>query len=454
MITPSLALLFLILYLSFAPCSLQAGIEVGTAAVEITPDTSLQMAGYAARKESSRGVLDPLFVRAMILRKDERSVGFVVYDLIDTLGKKINQELTDRIKEKIGLDEVFLIATHTHSGPALRGAENIASLPAFERGLCSKTERVLQEAWESLELVRLGVGRGSVDLNYNRIKELPDGRVKMIWENPKKEPLGPTAGDVYVLKVDNLKGQTKLVLVNYACHPVILGSDNLFYSPDYPGAMCRVLENSHPDRPRCIFINGACGDMNPYFADENDRPAERVQEVGAELAKEVLRVTETIVTEEDTSALSVNWKRSSYRAEGRWNLAAMSSAVGDDNARKSFERLSHKMSDLDLPVSVLIITPEIGFVGLPGEFFSSFQRMLREASPLKHLLVAGYSDGDFGYFPGLNAAVLGGYGANDTATYVRPGAGEHLVIEALVRLNELIGNLRALPSSSDSGYRD
>ena len=130
-------------------CSLKAGIEAGAAAIEITPEMSLRMAGYSARKEPSKGVMDPLFVRAMVLRNADRSVGFVVYDLIGTLGRELNARLTSEIKEEIGLGEVLFIATHSHAGPVLRGADDDTSLPVYERGLYAQTKRALQEAWEN-----------------------------------------------------------------------------------------------------------------------------------------------------------------------------------------------------------------------------------------------------------------------------------------------------------------
>ncbi len=424
--------LFSMIFLFLMQGGLTAGIEAGAAAVEITPPAGLKMAGYSARKELSKGVMDPLFVRSLVLRSGRRSIGFVVYDLINIFNRSINEELTAEIRATTGIDEVIFIAIHTHAGPVLKNAEKIDSLPEYAREICDRTVLAMNEAWESLEPVRLGVGYGTVDLNYNRIKELPDGRVKMIWENPDKEPLGPVEQTVCVVKMDNLKGQTRVLLVNYACHPVILGSDNLLYSPDYPGAMRREVQDSHPDKPLCIFINGACGDLNPYFADENDRPAERVREVGRELAREVIEVAGSIVTEQDTSAINISWKKDYIPARVRWDLE----------------------QSLDVPLSLVLITPEIGFVGLPGEFFSSFQGMLREKSPLKHLIVAGYTNGNFKYFPTIQAAVLGGYGANDRATLVRPGTGEHMVIEALVGLNELLGRLRTVPSSGGAGYQD
>ena len=131
--------------------------------------------------------MDPLFVRAVVFRKAERSIALVVYDLIGTLGKELNEKLAAEVKMKMGLDEVLFIATHTHSGPALR----VTASSAYEQGLYAKTRQVLQEAWDNLEPVRLGAAFGSANLNYNRIEELPDGKAKMIWENPEKRSLGP-----------------------------------------------------------------------------------------------------------------------------------------------------------------------------------------------------------------------------------------------------------------------
>jgi len=433
---------------------LRAAVEAGAAAVEITPPAGLKMAGYGARKELSKGVMEPLFVRALVLRSGSRSIGIAVYDLIGTFSRTVNEELTGRIRKKTGIEEVILIATHTHSGPSLSDGAWIDSLPDFEKAICDKTVEALEKAFRNLEPVRLGTGYGKVDLNYNRIRKLPDGGVQMVWEDPRKEPLGPVEQTVFVLKMDDLQGRTRILLVNYACHPVILGFDNLLYSPDYPGAMCREVEKSLADKPLCIFINGACGDMNPYFADENDRRAERVQEVGLELAGEVIRVAGSIVPDKNTAANDLSWKTIRFQARGRWDLERWRSVASDESTRKSIERLSAEMQDLELPVSLVLLTPETGFVGLPGEFFSLYQRSLREKSPLKNLIVAGYTNGDFGYFPDLEAAALGGYGANDEATRVRPGTGEHVVIEAVVGLNELLGRLRPLPSSDRTGYRE
>ncbi len=429
-----------------------AALEAGAAAVQLPAAPGLKMSGFSQRHEPARETLDPLFVRVLMLRSAGRSVAFVVYDLIGILDQPLNAELTERIRQRTGIDEVIFSATHTHSGPELAGADGLDRLPAFEQALGAATIRALEQAREALEPVRLGVGYGRVDLNYNRIKELPGGGVEMIWINHEQRPLGPTEQTVLVLRLDDLQGRTRVLLVNYACHPVILGFRNLRYSPDYPGAMCRELERSHPDRPTCLFLNGACGDMNPYFADADEQAEERVEEAGRELAGEVLRVARSIAVEEAADSAGLDWKIVRFPARGRWDLERWRASAGD-RSRAAIERTAARMERLELPISLVRITPQLAFVGLPGEFFSAFQRSLRAQSPVKDLIVAGYTGGGFGYFPDLTAAVRGGYGANDEATVVRPGTGEQVVIEAVAGLNELLGNLRPVPASGEDGYR-
>lgn len=55
--------------------------------------------------------------------------------------------------------------------------------------------------------------------------------------------------------------RTRATLVNYACHPTTLAWDNDLLSPDFPGAMREVMENS--TGAPCLFLQGACGVLAP-----------------------------------------------------------------------------------------------------------------------------------------------------------------------------------------------
>jgi hypothetical protein len=428
-------------------------IEAGTARMEITPVVGLPMMGFGGRV--ARDVLDPLHVRAVVFNSTGGSVALVVYDLLFPFAEHLNRKISQRIRESTGVDQVIFSATHTHSGPEIhwtppkQEAEELDELPDFEQKIIAKTIETVAMAWSRLQPVKLGVGWGTADVSYNRLEKLAGGGVSMKWANHEKAPMGPVDQALAVVRIDNLSGQPLAVLVNYACHPVIHGKPdaNLMYSADFPGVLCQKVNERLPGDPECIFFNGACGNINPYYAHSVEDPKPRLEEVGGELADEVVRVAEGIATKAYPEA-QVQSRIEHYATPGRWATGADSSQTG-----KRAARIKKRQRELNLPLSMVLITPEIGFVGLPGEFFFEFQHQLRAQAPVDFLFVTGYTNASHGYFPTVQAAATGGYGANDRAVYTASGAGEHLVIEALVGLNEMLGMLRDAPSSGNFNYK-
>jgi len=57
----------------------------------------------------------------------------------------------------------------------------------------------------------------------------------------------------------------------------------------------------------------------------------------------------------------------------------------------------------------------------------------------------GYTNGYFDYFPTILAASQGGYGAGDSDTYVAVGAGERMLNHALIRIYEMLDELKQVP---------
>jgi hypothetical protein len=96
---------------------------------------------------------------------------------------------------------------------------------------------------------------------------------------------------------------------------------------------------------------------------------------------------------------------------------------------------------MELPVTTLLVNKELAFMTMPGEPFVEFQTQWRARTPLPNSYFIGYTDGLFGYFPTISAAVRGGYGANSTATQVEVGTGERLLDAGLISLYELLGKL-------------
>src|SRR5438128_1410007 len=72
---------------------------------------------------------------------------------------------------------------------------------------------------------------------------------------------GPFDPTVAVARIDDEHGQPLATLVNYGCHPTTAGPENRQISPDYPGVVRQVVEQALGGR--CLFLQGAAGDVGP-----------------------------------------------------------------------------------------------------------------------------------------------------------------------------------------------
>src|SRR3954447_15102353 len=97
------------------------GWRAGAATIDITPDQSLWMAGFAARTQPSQGTALPLHAKALAI-EDVRKQRVVVVTL-DLLG--VTGAMADRIsaavekRHRVPRARVLLASSHTHSGPVV-----------------------------------------------------------------------------------------------------------------------------------------------------------------------------------------------------------------------------------------------------------------------------------------------------------------------------------------------
>jgi hypothetical protein len=395
----------------------------GTARVEITPPVGFPMGGYSARKGPSTGVHDPLFARVLLLKTSKLSVAIVSCDLRSFP----SQRVCETAKARLGIDHVLICSTHTHSGPVTW--EN-QTWPTPQRSWFADTEdrilRALEEASRSLFQARIAAGRGSIYLGHNRRLIGEDGKVTMLWRNVERKPTGPVDPTVSVMRIDDASGNPRAILVNYACHAVVLGPDNLRISADFPGYMASRIERDIAGAT-AFFVQGGAGDINPYQDKQpvNEGGFAEAEKVGNALADEALRVARRL-----KPRLSQNPQLKAvldvFEFKNRWDKSKMIKA----------------------DMTTLLINDEIAIVALPGEPFVDFQIRLRDKSELDHTFLFGYcfSGGrDWaGYIPTIKAAAEGGYGA-DYNTTLEVGAGEAMIDRAVINIYKLLGKLADLP---------
>ena len=82
---------------------------------------------------------------------------------------------------------------------------------------------------------------------------------------------------------------------------------------------------------------------------------------------------------------------------------------------------------------------KIALVGVSGEFFCNHAIRLKERARVKQLFFFGYCNGYHQYFPTIEAAAEGGYGADPSVAPAEVGAGEQVMNTALIWIYQMLG---------------
>jgi hypothetical protein len=420
-----------------------AELRAGTAKANLDPPKGAPMAGYGSARFAT-GTLDPLEARVLALSDGSRTIALVTLDLCFTFDEKVMNQIRQEVHG--AADEVIFHASHTHSGPTY------SEVPEALQHAAPRIADAIRAAAGSLSPARIGSGWGETYIGFNRRYVEMDGTVRMFWRNepkiPTTFPVDPTVG---VIRVDRGDGTPLAILVNYACHPVIFGPDNLAYSADYPGEMRRYIEQEMGHGSMAFFLQGAPGDINPYFDKTPviEDAAGVMKQTGQKLGMEAVRVARSIQAQAPQDP-KIQSKTVVLTVANRWNTAKLQEELKARYPSSSGIARRLLVAEMQMPVTTLLLNlgaPErdMAFVGFPGEPFVEFQMQWRAKSPVPASFFLGYTNGYFAYLPTIAAAARGGYGANSTVNPSEVGTGERMLDTGLISLYELLGMLGATP---------
>jgi hypothetical protein len=444
--------------------------QAGAATIDITPEKSLWMAGFAARTQPSQGVALPLHAKALALKLGNAPTAVLV--TADLLG--VTARMTDRVaalvQRRHGLRraDILFNASHTHCGPVVDEqlsvaygltAAQLADIAAYTTQLENKLAAVIGSAVSRLRPAQLSYGHDEAAFAANR-------RVKFL-------PLGPVDHTVHVLRVDGSNGSPLALVFGYACHNTTLPATVVQYHGDYAGVAQSLLERRHAGAT-AMFVAGCGADANPAPRGT----MELVETHGTELADAVdrgIKTTTPVEASLRTAYGTVDLPFASDAVRERWrsgleiepvylqrHAAVMKSIVDRDGHLPAAQRD---------PVQVWQFGPAspargpgaasgrtgagaaaassqardggggLTLVALGGEVVVDYAlRLAREYSGHR-MWVAGYSNDVFGYVPSLRVLREGGYEGGDAMIYyARPGPFDEKVEELIVaKVHELIG---------------
>jgi Neutral/alkaline non-lysosomal ceramidase, N-terminal len=245
----------------FAMSSGQPSLLAGTGRRCTNPPPNIAHGGWGAQKhEQAEGIDMDLWVTALVL-SDQVTTAVILDVDIQILTNERADQLRRAVHAATGLPmaNIRACATHTHSGPVPykswieKGYELVG--PWFE-DLARWCAEAAEEAVGQLQPVKVRTGRGNCQINASRRAATPQGD-RFLGINPT----GACDHEVLVVRLDAVGGPPVATLVNYACHPTIMGPPNRLITPDYPGAMKRVVEQAVGGR--CLFLQGSAGDQGP-----------------------------------------------------------------------------------------------------------------------------------------------------------------------------------------------
>ncbi len=415
--------------------------RAGAAETIITPPVGARLDGYGGPDggQISTAVHDDLHARAIVLDDGDTTAAIVACDLI-AIDRRLSEPIRALVYDATGIapDHIMVSATHTHQGPQGIGAHRD---PAPREAMARRIADAVVAAHRAMRPAVLKAGVGRVDsVSQNR-----------------RHPDGPRDDAVNVLLFDSPDPRDSPVasIVNFACHATVMYGTNTEISADYPGYASTTVNKVLGDAP-ALFLQGACGDVNPSWIEQRFGEPERVGSiVGAEAAR---RLQELRPLGQQHKTWNIRWGEQIDRAtpgmliaEPRIRvasrivdapmrvldppeiygaeLAALTKqrdalAADDVAARRALtERItflegtygmaaalrSGEQHQLHAEVQAIGFSPECAILGLPGEFFAQTAQAIRRDSGIEHLSVACYTNHHVFYVVPKDAWPEGGY---------------------------------------------
>ncbi|MHC4355508.1 MAG: hypothetical protein ACYS0H_22640, partial [Planctomycetota bacterium] len=272
---------------------------------------------------------------------------------------------------------ILIGATHNHSGPDLYGFPDQTGKTAADieyiNSVCTKLAEAINETVTKLRpasvKIATGNARGKIAYNYYA-EQLYDPRCDVIQILDKQHKPFAT-------------------LVNYACHPEVIGSDQGILCPDFVGPLYdRIRQKTHGAG---IFMNGALGGM--VTADCRGPDGRDIQtwdeciRIGHLLADEAIRIVAEAPVEDDPKlfcgALNIKFPVENAGLKAVVELSPLGFTLDDSG------RVSTRINVVNI-ANAQILT-------IPGEALPNMGYYLKRKMHGEHNLLFGLTNDAFGY---------------------------------------------------------
>lgn len=422
----------------------EPGWQAGLAKAKITPEAGLWMAGYAARDHGADSTMHDLWIKALALADEDGNKAVLVS--LDLLGlpRSMYANVCSKVKDRCDLSQsqIMLCASHSHSGPVLRGAlydiyplddDQLARIEKYSSALEDTLVETIAKALTAMSPAQLDLGGSATSFAANR-RALRTGATGAA---------APVDHVVPVMRVRSPEGKVRAIVFGYACHATTL--DICQWNGDYPGFAQLALEERYPGA-EAMFVAGCGADQNP----NPRRSVELCQQHGLALADAVCEAMdspmEPIAPELQTAVTLIDLPFGEQPSDEYLEKTAQGS---DYAARWAKRLLKQKRAGQPFAKSYPAYPVQAWRLGdyqliaLGGEVVVDYVLALRDRLG-PNTWVAAYSNDVMAYIPSARVRAEGGYEAGAFSVYGLPAMSwsadiEERVLDAAEKLSEQVG---------------
>lgn len=237
---------------------------------DITPFQPEPLIGFMQRVGKSEGVLDPIYVKVLLLKSKYRTIVWVSFETL-AITRQFSEEIREKLKQNFNFDYVSLSATHTHFAPALKGHTWFNSASAeYEEYVYKQLKEALIEAMNSFKEAKIGFKKCYFDeVGHSRIMRQADHHHTYLS----------------LLSFHSLDDEPIVSMITYNCHPTVLGQNFNQVSGDYITDLTNKFEKEAHD---CIFFQGVAGDISTRYTRTRKDAIEQKEYFGKLIAKKLL----------------------------------------------------------------------------------------------------------------------------------------------------------------------
>jgi neutral ceramidase len=391
--------------------------HAGVAKVNISPELPIWLSGYGGRNKPAATKHDDLWTKCLVIEDAAGHRAVIVTVDLAGIPRDLSTAVCKPIMEKYKLPRsaIALCASHTHSGPVVRGnlmamysldEDQSRRVKEYKITLITKMVSVVDEAFKQLEPAKLSWGIGEAGFAINR-RNNPEGKIKQLIKSNKL--VGPVDHELPVLAIFNLDGKLRAIVGGYACHATVL--DTYFISGDWPGAAQDELERRHPGTI-AMFVAGCGGDQNPLPR----RSIALMYRYGGEFANGVDDVLDSslkpLAPSLKTAYEEIDLKFGALptRAEltaltqekppqGRWSKYLLNKWDEEGNLPSKYP----------YPVQAWRLGNELTWIFLGGEVVVDYSLRLKSELGPQRTWVSSYSNDVMAYIPSRRVLGEGGY---------------------------------------------